>query len=92
MLHPGECGRWCTVHFCEGNLLTSQRNGAAPLRSPRYEMEQGLPTGGPCPIAPRFSSPSSRGLLTGLFAIDGSRCTRPLVPARLGGASRIAVM
>ena len=26
----------CTVHFCEGILLASQRHGAAPSESPRY--------------------------------------------------------
>ena len=80
------------MRFREGISVGTQPGGRALPASPRYEMEQGLPTGGPGSISPRFSSPSSRGLLTGLFAIDGSRCTGPLVPARLGGASRIAVM
>ena len=37
MLHPGECGRVCAVHFREEILLTSPRNGAAPRRFPRYQ-------------------------------------------------------
>ena len=40
MLHPGECTRGCAVQFREGILLTSQRSGAAPPCSPRYQMER----------------------------------------------------
>ena len=36
VLPPGGCRRGCTVHFCEGILLASQRHGAAPSESPRY--------------------------------------------------------
>ena len=77
---PGGAGGVQKCGFVRGSRW-ARNPMVAPFqfRPATNQVAQGLPTGGPCPISPRFSSPSRRGLLTGLLTMDGSRRARPRV-------------